>query len=184
MTGIVVDKFQDTIYMFADGRLTGSDHGWIYSETDDKIHKLDEETLITNCGEAHLIDAVEHLIMEAKMDQESLNAIHGDGTVVIASFENIKTIDFEVLNADVDGKETTYSAKSATYKHTACPMFFGSGMECLSAAYAALDMKACKTEKEYLSKMRKIFKAASSRMSSMGPLRQTETIRLPKDKKK
>jgi hypothetical protein len=183
MTGIVIDKFMDTVFVFADGRLTGNDHGWIYSDTDDKIRKLDEETIITNCGEAHLIDSCETLILEGNFEQEHLNKVKGDGSVIIATSDHIKTIDFAIFNEDSE-KETVYRANLSTYKHSALPMFFGSGMECLSSAYAALDMKDCKTEKEYLSKMKKVFKAACSRMSSMGPLRQTESIKLSKDKKK
>ncbi len=184
MTGICVDKFKDTIYMFADGRLTGNDHGWVFSDTDDKIRKLDEETLITNCGESHLIDSCEQLLLEAKLDQEHLNMVKGDGTVVLAHPDTITTIDFSVVNEDLEGKETIFRADISTFKTAACPMFFGSGMECLSAAYTALDIKDSKTEKEYLLKVKKMFKAASSRMSSMGPLRQTETIKVSKEKSK
>ncbi len=61
---------------------------------------------------------------------------------------------------------------------------FGSGTECLSSAYEALKIKKSKTEKEYLKAMKKAFKAAASRMSSMGPLRQTESIKLIQDKSK
>lgn len=180
MTGIVCDKFLGNLYLFADGRLT-DDAGYVFSDTDDKIRRIDTDVLATNCGDSHLLDSCESLYLDNKLDQENLNHIHGDGTVLIMTVEEIKTIDFCVKNEDIDGKETVYEAKVSTYKHAVCPLFLGSGTECLTGAYLALEIKNCKTEKEYLSKMKKVYKAAAARMSSMGPLRQIEIIKINKD---
>ncbi len=183
MTGIVVDLFKGSLYVFADGRLTGNEQGYIFSDSDDKIRKLDAHTIITNCGDSHLLDRVSDLICANKVEQEYANAIKGEGTVIIVTLENITTLDFETLGAESE-KETEYKTNICTYKHSVLPLMFGSGTECLSSAYEALKIKKSKTEKEYLKAMKKAFKAAASRMSSMGPLRQTESIKLIQDKSK
>lgn len=191
MTGIVVDKYKDALYMFADGRVTEDD--FIFTDHDDKIIKVDENNLFTMCGESVIIDQCLDLFMDGKLDTDSVNRITGEGVVVWLNAENVKTIDVENKNISLnekskrDNEDTKLNVGNngiSTYKHQCLPMFFGSGKRSLSGAYFALECHKSPDEKTYISRMRKAYKAASTRVTSVGPLKQFETIRLTKDKTK
>lgn len=193
MTGIVVDKFKDSLYVFADGRVTEDD--FVFTDHDDKITKLDDENIMTMCGEAIIIDQCMDLFLEGKLDNEHVRKINGEGTVIWISTENIKTVDIDNKAISLYDKDKKRRADDAdkvsinnngisTYKHQCLPMFFGSGKRSLSGAYYALECHKSADEKTYISRMRKAFKAASTLVASMGPLKQVESIKLTKDKTK
>lgn len=192
MTGIVVDKFKDQLYVFADGRVTEDD--FVFTDHDDKITKVDDENIFTMCGESVIIDQCIDLFMEGKLDAESVKKVTGEGVVVWLSTDNVKTIDVENKSIslierarrkdEADGKVNVNNNGMSTYKHQCLPMFFGSGKKSLSGAYFALDCHKAPDEKTYISRMRKAYKAASTLVNSMGPLKQIESIRISKDKTK
>ncbi len=180
MTGICVDTFKDTIYVFADGMIANPHDGLIYTLTKDKIVRISEGVLITYSGDCAIGDACIELLKEGKLTLKNVKALKGEGAeIVVISKKEVVEITFEL---DEETKKThTHMIRSHI---EAKPFFFGTGNAVLSSAYAALKPNTCRVEKSYLNRMKKVFKAACERMAFMGELRQVETISLIKDKSK
>lgn len=179
MTGICIDVFKDTLYVFADGMISDTESGLIYSTTTDKIIKLSDKCIITYCGDCHLVEPCIALLKQNKLIPKYLKSLKGDGEVIVISKTEVVEIFF-----DIDEETDKCSVRMMRSLLTASPFFFGVGDACLSSAYAALKPNKCRVEKSYLNRMKKVFKASCERISSMGELNQIETLNLNKDKVK
>lgn len=178
MTAILVDIYKDTLYVFGDGRVMSSDT-MVYTEKDDKILKYDDDNIFTMVGDATIMDALLELFETGKLTLDNVKNITGRGEFIWANNENIRVVDI-----DYDGDEKSVAKNGiSTFKHKTLPAFFGSGTEPVSASYYALECQKATDEKEYLSRIRKAFKSASTRCITFGPLHQIETINLSKNNK-
>lgn len=179
MTGIVVDIYKNEIFVFADGRVTNDDY--VFTDKDDKIHKLGERDIITMTGGCEIIDQAIELIRDGNLSIESVKEITGSGIIIYVTDELIH--EWTIDNVK-DTKDSPSNNGTATYKHKVLPLFFGSGTEALAGAYELAQPRKAKNCKDYQKSMEGIFLAASKRVSSMGPLHQTESFKLPKRKNK
>lgn len=170
MTGIIVDRYEDEVFVFADGRVTDGD--FVLTDHDDKILKIDNGNIFTMCGDASIMDQCISYFEENRLDPENVKNLTGAGSFIWAHSEGVKIVD-----VDNDGTKENIPANGiSSFKLKTLPMFFGSGSRALSGAYFALDCNKSKDKKEYLAKIKKCYKASSQYVSSMGPLKQVESI--------
>lgn len=169
MTGIIVDKFKDELFIFADGQV-GGQH-FILTHNDKKIIKVDEGNMFTMCGDACAIDLVMELFHTNQLTFDKVKDMQCEATVIWANKNVIKLVDFE--------KEENVTGGISTFKHEALPMFFGSGSAALSGGYYAV-LKKFKKREDYIQAMKLVFKAASNRTPTMGELNQVESIKVSK----
>jgi hypothetical protein len=192
MTAIVADKFKDRLYVFADGRVMGDDY-FILTESDQKIQRVDEDTLVTMCGDSIIIDPVVSLLIENKLDYITVQSVVGEGEVIILDSVGLRIVNIDNKNTAIHNKAKKGDELDklldggqngiSSYKHDSLPMFFGSGKYSVSGAYYALEVHKSKDEKEYLSRMKKAFKSSSKLLTSIGDLKQVEHIQLKLNKK-
>jgi hypothetical protein len=163
MTGIVVDRFKDHIYIFADGRLLTENK--IFTESYKKI-VVDGEGMYAVVGEVDLFELVRPHINYSSVDIDEIKNITGDITVIGVNNCHIR----EVIICPTDRNHVT------TYDFSILPIFFGTGESGLAAAYYALHPGKCTKKSEYLGVMRKIFDSAAKRNNTMNGLTQYESI--------
>lgn len=173
MTGIVIDSFGKDIFVFADGRLTSGDE--IFTETYSKVVKLANGEVLVFCGDVPVFDIMINHITNGTDTHENLSQIKQDSTVVWVSDGKIVEYDFD--SHDNNGV-VTWNYNTTTFTPEVFPLFFGSGTRGLTAAYYALNPKSTNSKAIYLDEMRKVFDAASKRLTSMGPLYMYETVKL------
>src|SRR5687768_1726282 len=178
MTGIVVDVFNDEIFVFADGRCTDDDV--IFTDDDLKIHKLDANNIVTMTGDDQIIDPTIELIKADAVTLENLRLINGDGNVIWVTKDKLTVLNF-------DPKETDTGIINrpgiSSYKIDSGPFFFGSGTAHLQGAYYGLLPRRSHAREEYLELMVNTYDAAAKRITSMGTLRQIESILRTKTRK-
>jgi len=178
MTGIIVDVFKDEVFVFADGRCTEDDI--IYTDFDYKIHKLDSDNIVTMTGDDQIIDPTIELIWSGKVSLENLKQINGEGNVIWVHKDKLIVLNF-------DQKETpngsVNSPGMSSYRLTSAPFFFGSGTGHLQGSYYARNPSVSSTKEKYIEEMEMVYSAAAKRITSMGVLRQHESIKLSKPKR-
>lgn len=178
MTGIVVSEFKGDLYVFSDGMVTQDD--FIVTTEYNKINRWDDCNILAICGDLDLFVPIMDLFFADKLTHNDLKELVGDASVVWVTNNNVAIID---LNMTKDGvTEKSIQANGiCNYKIESLPLFLGSGTHVLAAAYEALECQKARTKKAYLNKVKKAYKAACSRINSMGELRQIESIKRIKD---
>ncbi len=176
MTGIICAKFQDELFMFADGRVT--DGSFVLTDKDDKITKAGDTDIMTMCGDSSVMDQLMYLFYTSEVNTVTIKDMTGEGTWIWLNTQNITIVDIEN-----DGtKDMPNHNGISTFKHQTLPMFFGSGRSSLSGAYFSLECPKAATREEYIKKVRQCYKGTCKYESSVGQLQQIESIRLLSNK--
>lgn len=172
MTGIVIDSFGKEIFVFADGRLTSDDE--IFTESYSKIVKLDDNSIVTFCGDVPAFEIVLDHIQNDTDTHENLAKVQHDATIIWISDKKIVEYDF---NSKDNNGIITYEYSVSTYTLEVLPIFYGTGIRGLTAAYYALSPRITGKKQSYLENIERVFSAASKRVNSMGELYLYESIK-------
>lgn len=175
MTGLVVDVFNNEVFIFADGRVTDDD--FVFTDTYKKIVKLNSNSMIAMCGDVSLLDNFVNLVKYNEHTEENLNKIKDTGSIIFATNSEVVVFDF-------DKKADIVEHWSISYDFTMLPIFLGSGERSLSGAYYAIEPRMTSTRRDYIENMRRVFKSAATRVISMGQLYQVESLKIDKKKEK
>lgn len=178
MTGIIVDKYKHEIFVFADGRVIEDEH-YVLTDNDLKIRRSDARNVFTNCGDANIMDDCMLLIDEDRLNFEGIKDMNGDGQFIWVTKDTLTIVEFNPPGAEWDpNSEKKQLNTICSFKNDSLPMFFGSGKIALSGAYYAMECQKAKSRQEYLDLITKCYKGACKRDISMGPLNQTEAIKI------
>lgn len=179
MTGIIVDKFKNELFIFADGRVTADD--LIYTDSCDKITPIITSagySLLAFCGDVSIEDSCMSLIDANKVSHKDIQEIKGQGTAILLKPDDLLLINIDNTTGVEEGTVRPNNNHIARYPFKCFPMFFGSGSTALSSAYKALQCDKTTSRRVYLKNIDKCYIAASSTITSMNKLTQIESIQL------
>lgn len=172
MTAIIIDKYKNEIFAFADGRLTRGD--LIMTDTAEKVFRVDADTIWTGCGDMKLDETFKRLVETNQLNDKSVKELRFDGTFYVVKADEIIVVD----SAEPDDNDTP--SKSGMYKLSidALPITDGSGLEALQAAYNTIQPNKAKSREEYLEKVKECFNKGCARVSSVGPYYSHKSVKI------
>lgn len=170
MTLLVVDKFQDSVYVFGDGRIT-SDMALV-SDTYRKVVDLPNGVIVGFVGSVGALEAGIELMSKNELDMQNLYKIAGQGSLLV--IDRYELIEYE-FNDGTD--ENNKNPNNICYYPHNGVIAFGSDTDSFRAVYKALKIDQSTTEKQYLHRIKEAYKIVSSIQLSIGQLFTTNVIR-------
>lgn len=162
MTLIVVDRFEDEVYVIADGRISAE--SMILSDTYSKTSYLGDGQIVAFCGSLGALETGIDLLLENNLSLETLTNFSGQGNFLVIDRFGITDYEFN----DGADEENKIPSNISVYKHETGMMCFGTGEPMFRAVYKALKIDQSKTETQYLNKIREAFRIISSIETSVG----------------